>query len=127
MGILESFASAVYGRLTGDDDTFGFDITMIVSIISAIAAALENCNPQGVQAFAEGKRRDRAATNRLRTCCVNAVDQEVHGPLRKAIAAGRLYRAIVDEAEASSKTLMAGNTVMAGDVYAQIIAEAKGV
>jgi hypothetical protein len=120
MGILESFASAVYGRLTGDDDTFGFDITMIVSIISAIAAALENCNPQGVEAFAKGSRRDRAAVNRLKSCCVNAVD-EVRGPMRKALAAGRLYRAIVAEAEASSK-MMAGP-----DIYAQVLAEAKGV
>lgn len=122
MGILESFASAVYGRLPGDDDTFGFDITMIVSIISAIAAALENCNPQGVESFARGSRRDRAAVNRLRAACVDAVDHQVRGGLRKALAAGRLYRAIIAEAEAASMT-MAGT----GDVYAQILAEAKGV
>ena len=117
-GVIESFAGDVCGR-PAIKQTFGFDPTAIVGIITMIMELLESCKQDAgrLRSFAEGNRSIGQLVTLRRKCVDEARAAGLSNPLR----AGReLSDAILSE-------LTAGSGRMSGDVYQQAIDEAMSV
>jgi len=113
-GVIESFAGDVCGK-PAVKETFGFDPTMIVGIITMIMELIEGCRKDSsrLRSFAEGERSIGQLVTLRRRC----VDEARAAGARRPLQAGRLLSdAILDE-------LSAGASRMSGDVYQQAIDE----
>lgn len=117
-GVIESFAKDVCER-SQVKDTFGFDPTAIVGIITMLMELLESCKQDAarLRSFAEGNRSIGQLVTLRRACVDEARANGVNNPMR----AGRLL------SDAVLSELTAGASKMSGDVYQQAIDEATSV